>query len=337
MRLVTDRLVVRDPEPTDLGPLLAIWDDPRVAAFQGWQPPFPRDVAHGAVRPSGPPEDGDWRILTICLADEPIGNVALQRRVGGKTVEVGYNLDPSQWGNGYATETVRAVVRELFGDDRTVRIEAKVDPDNVASARVVEQAGFVFEGRTRSSFWTGTDVADDLVYGLTRTDHEAWSARPRHRPREVRLTPVTLDNERDVYRLATHKTQEAFVSPMAESFADALFPEVIDGAPVVPRMWAVEADDVIAGFLMIAAVTDAHSEPYLWRLLIDRLHQRRGIGSMAMDLLERMLADEGASALLTSWEEGPGSPRPFYLGRGFVPTGRIVDGETEARVDLGGT
>ena len=82
---------------------------------------------------------------------------------------------------------------------------------------------------------------------------------------------------------------------------------------------------------MLALVTDHHPEPYLWRLLIDRLHQRRGIGSMAMDLVEEECRKMGASTLVTSWGEGPGSPRPFYEGRGFRRTGRIVDEETEAR------
>jgi hypothetical protein len=42
----------------------------------------------------------------------------------------------------------------------------------------------------------------------------------------------------------------------------------------------------------------------------------------------------GDSTLLTSWVEGRGSPRPFYLRNGFEPTGKIVDEETEARKQL---
>ena len=34
------------------------------------------------------------------------------------------------------------------------------------------------------------------------------------------------------------------------------------------------------------------------------------------------------------WEEGKGSPAPFYLRNGFELTGRIVDKETEARWTL---
>jgi hypothetical protein len=42
----------------------------------------------------------------------------------------------------------------------------------------------------------------------------------------------------------------------------------------------------------------------------------------------------GDSTLLVSWVEGKGSPGPMYIERGYEPTGRIVDGETEARKQL---
>ena len=148
------------------------------------------------------------------------------------------------------------------------------------------------------------------------------------------LVGITVDNERVVSRLKTHKTQESFVAPMAWSFTDALFPEVVDGAPVVPWMRAVVADGEIVGFVMVALSTEAHPEPFLWRLLIDRMHQRRGIGARALDLVADDCRARGDRSLLTSWTEGKGSPRDFYLRYGFEPTGRVVDGETEARIEL---
>lgn len=153
-------------------------------------------------------------------------------------------------------------------------------------------------------------------------------------PNDVRLVEVTVDNIRAVSGLVTHKTQERFVAPMHVSFRDALFPEVVDGAPVVPWMRAVVADDVIVGFVMLALRTEHHPEPYLWRLLIDRSHQRRGIGGRVLELVEDAVRAMGDRTLLVSWGEGKGSPRPFYVARGFEPTGVVVDGETEARKSL---
>jgi GNAT superfamily N-acetyltransferase len=137
-----------------------------------------------------------------------------------------------------------------------------------------------------------------------------------------------------VLKLATHKTQEQFVAPMCGSFADALFPEMVDGAPLLPWMRAVVADDVLVGFVMLALRTEHHPDPFLWRLLVDRLHQRRGIGGRILDLVSDECRRMGDENLVTSWVEGKGSPRPFYLAHGFEPTGRIVDGETEGRKRL---
>ena len=86
---------------------------------------------------------------------------------------------------------------------------------------------------------------------------------------------------------------------------------------------------------MLALPTPALPEPYLWRLLIDRLHQRRGVGTRVIDLIGQQCHARGASGLLTSWTEGKGSPGPFYDGHGFVRTGRLVHGETKGRLALG--
>ncbi len=284
----------------------------------------------------GGPVDGEWWMATVTDGEtgEIYGDLALHLSWGGRTAEVGYTFASEHWGNGYATESLAALVEYLFEVQGVTRITGMLHPDNVASARVLERTGFVFESHMRSSFWLDDEVSDDHVYAMLREDWEAWINRRRNRPEAVTLVPVDQSNESAVFKLETHKTQEAYVAPMKWSFADALFPEIIDGAPVVPWMRAIHADGELVGFVMLALATDHHPEPYLWRLLIDRLHQRRGIGSMAMDLVEEECRRMGSSTLVTSWEEGRGSPRPFYVGRGFEPTGNILDDETEARKHL---
>src|SRR5690606_21223333 len=120
------------------------------------------------------------------------------------------------------------------------------------------------------------------------------------------------------------------VAPMLDNFRDALAPPRSNGAPVVPWYRAVEADGEIVGFIMATEMTEAHPNPQLWRLLIDRMHQRRGIGSAVLDQFERRCRDLGATAIEVSWREGPGTPAPVYLARGYEPTGRHDDGEVHA-------
>jgi diamine N-acetyltransferase len=96
----------------------------------------------------------------------------------------------------------------------------------------------------------------------------------------------------------------------------------------------VVADQEIVGFVRLALRTPHHPEPYLWRLLIDRLHQRRGLRHRVPRPRRRRVPGQGGTTLLTSWVEGKGSPEPFYLTHGFVPTGEIIDGEIEGRWNL---
>ncbi len=337
--LPTPRLLIRPFAAGDAEQLHSRRNDPDVARWQNWTLPYPRERAEAVVADvmamDGPAND-DWWMATIAQADtgEVVGDLAVNLTWDSRCAEVGYTLARPHWGKGYASEAVTAIVEYLFEQVGVTRVAGTLHPENRASAMVLERAGFVFEGHTRLSYWVGDENSDDWIYGLTREDWEAWRGRETDPPRAVRLVEISTDNESQVFRLRTHKTQEEFVAPMAASFADALFPEVVDGAPLVPWLRAIEADGTIVGFAMLALSTEHHPEPYLWRLLIDRMHQRRGIGGRALELIEDECRSRGDTGLLTSWVEGRGSPAPFYRGRGYEPTGRIVDDETEARKPL---
>jgi RimJ/RimL family protein N-acetyltransferase len=145
---------------------------------------------------------------------------------------------------------------------------------------------------------------------------------------------VTDARRAELATLATHHTQRRFVATMADSFADAADPEMHAGAPVVPWMRAIEADGTIAGFLMTAEPRWPGEPPYLWRLLVDRYHQGRGIGTRAVGLLVDRLRAEGHQRLLVNWVRDAGGPEPFYLALGFRLTGAIQDGEHEGELLL---
>ncbi len=337
--LPTERLVIRPLEPDDVDALHARRNDPEVARLQNWTLPYPLERAQAIVDDSiamGGPRDGDWWMAAIVeqASGAPVGDLAVHLSFGGRSAEIGYSLDTACRGQGYATEALDALLDHLVGEAGVARVSAMLHPDNVASARVLERCGFRYEGHTRGSFWVGDEQSDDLLYGLLPSDLTEWRARPTAPPTELTLAEVTTSNARTVRALETHHSQRAFVTPMLASFADALVPEEHLGHPVVPWMRAIVADGEVAGFVMVALQTEHHPVPYLWRLLIDRRHQRRGIGGRALDLVEAVVRESGSEALETSWAEGHGSPRPFYEGRGYVPTGEIEEGETVARKPL---
>lgn len=338
--LRTERLVIRTPTPEDVEPYWTWRNEAEVAALQAWTLPFPRETAQqhidSAIEQGGPVEGSWWTAMFDETASgATVGEIGVRLTNDARTAEVGYTLARRNWGRGYAVEALDALIGHLFAAFPLTRVWGGLHPDNRASAMVLERCGLLFEGHTRLSFWVGEDNSDDWIYGMTRADWEAWRDRPRNRPDQVSLVPITPDNATAVRALRTHHTQRAFVAPVLDSFADALVPEVVDGVVLSPWLRAIEADGALVGFVMLALPDAVHPSPYLWRLLIDRMHQRRGIASLALDLVVAHCRALGAADLTVSWVEGKGSPRPFYLARGFTPTGRLVDGETEARLSLG--
>src|SRR5206468_8926177 len=66
-----------------------------------------------------------------------------------------------------------------------------------------------------------------------------------------------------------------------------------------------------------------HIPHYLWKLLIDHRHQRRGYGKATLDLIaEYFRGRPGVDVLSTSAGEARGGPIPFYERYGFVQVGR---------------
>ena len=277
---------------------------------------------------------GAWIQIAVERDGALAGDVAVGLDAKAAIATIGYTLAPAHQGQGLGREAVGAVVERLFELTGVHRVEASLDPRNIASARLVESLGFELEGVATEAARDGDGWADDARYALTAGAHAAWRDRPVTPPDDVHLVEISPATTRAMLDVRAHPTQRRFISDMASSYADALFSDVINGAPVVPWLRAIEADGERVGFMMLAAVTPHHPEPYLWRLLIDRRHQRRGIGDRALTLLVDRLRAEGHRTLLVDWNLGPGTPEPFYLRRGFVKVRNISDDEVEGRLEL---
>ena len=61
-------------------------------------------------------------------------------------VEIGYGINLSFWGRGYATEAVQALVAWLWQQPNVEIIRAETLPENLASRRVLEKTGFSLVG-----------------------------------------------------------------------------------------------------------------------------------------------------------------------------------------------
>jgi RimJ/RimL family protein N-acetyltransferase len=94
-------------------------------------------------------------------------------------VGIGYMLVKDERGKGYGSEAVQIIVDYLFLHKDIVRIQAETHPDNKTSQRVLEKAGFKFEGRIRKSFFSRGVYRDTAMYSILRDE---WN-EPRILPR----------------------------------------------------------------------------------------------------------------------------------------------------------
>jgi len=70
--------------------------------------------------------------------------------------EIGFELSPAYWRNGYASEVIRISIAFVFGTMRVNRVEAIVHPENVRSQKVLNRLGFHREGTLREYvMWDG--------------------------------------------------------------------------------------------------------------------------------------------------------------------------------------
>jgi RimJ/RimL family protein N-acetyltransferase len=79
---------------------------------------------------------------------------------------IGYVLNCSFWGQGYATETAQALLNFGFSQLKLHRIFATCDHENIASAHVLEKIGMQKEGHFREHKWANGKWCDTLLYAI---------------------------------------------------------------------------------------------------------------------------------------------------------------------------
>jgi ribosomal-protein-alanine N-acetyltransferase len=179
MRIETERLILREFAASDAEAVLGYQSDPRYLRFYRWESRSLPDV-EAFVRMFL-----DWQAATprrrfqlaIALRGEDGGEGPLVGNCGirilsaeDREAEFGCELDARHWGQGYATEAGRAMLRFAFDDLGLHRVRAECVADNTASARMLERLGFRPEGRLRENLWMKGRWWDTCLFALLETD-----------------------------------------------------------------------------------------------------------------------------------------------------------------------
>ena len=144
MNLETERLRLRPVSADDLEHFVALYGDPDVMRFIGTRGALSREVTQERLafmvnhwRQHG---FGMWTLLR--KADGAfVGRCGLRYLEESPEVELGYTLAKPFWGQGFATEASRAVVRYAFEVLRLPRVVGVARVGNVASQKVMLKAG----------------------------------------------------------------------------------------------------------------------------------------------------------------------------------------------------
>lgn len=167
-------LSIRTYRDADLRSLARNANDRRIAA--NLRDGFPHPYTEHHARTYLERVKTRWPPFAYAIADGDavVGGIGILPGddVHRRTAELGYWLAVPYWGRGIMSRAVREFSTWAFAHFDLLRIHASVYHTNPASARVLENAGFQFEGRLRSSVVKDDRVADQLLY-----------ARIRRRPR----------------------------------------------------------------------------------------------------------------------------------------------------------
>jgi RimJ/RimL family protein N-acetyltransferase len=106
----------------------------------------------------------------ITVNDIAIGSIGVFRKdnIHRLTAEMGYYVAEEYWGQGVATEAVKQMCRFVFDNTDVVRIFAEPFDYNIASCRVLEKAGFDYEGTLRKNAVKSGRLADMKMYAIIR-------------------------------------------------------------------------------------------------------------------------------------------------------------------------
>ena len=108
--------------------------------------------------------------FAIEVEGKAVGSLGLfrQTNIHFRTAELGYYLAEEYWGKGIMTEAVKQGCKYVFDNSDIIRIYAEPFACNIASCRVLEKAGFQFEGLMRANAVKNGEVRDMKLFALIK-------------------------------------------------------------------------------------------------------------------------------------------------------------------------
>jgi ribosomal-protein-alanine N-acetyltransferase len=172
----TERLILTEISMADLENIHGLHSIPEVDEFNTLGIPNTLEDTEKLIKPiiqsrfKTPRASYTWK---ICLKDSNqfIGLAGFSLSNDKfKLGEIYYKLHPDYWGNGYATDIAKRLVKKGFDDFDLQKVEAGVATENIKSIRVLEKIGMTREGLRRNILPIRGEWKDNYHYAIVRTD-----------------------------------------------------------------------------------------------------------------------------------------------------------------------
>lgn len=164
--LETERLVLRKLDQKDLGDIVAWEESPSVQSAEIQAQEF-LDYCFREYREWG---FGPWGML-LKETGAIVGNCGFPHIIFEKLCgEVNYYIAPGHRGKGLAPEALKALLQFGFEDLELARIQARCEPDNLSSERVMLKAGMKYEGWIEHAPHSKEPSPKQKLYAILRRD-----------------------------------------------------------------------------------------------------------------------------------------------------------------------
>ena len=169
-RLETDRLELRRLTLDDAALMLTVWNDPAFIRYVGDRGVRTVSDARSALRDGALKLYAEHGIGPYRMSRKSdgvaVGICGLFRRDGLPDTDIGFSTLPLYCGQGYGYEAACAVVQHARVDARLSRLTALVAPENLASIRLIEKLGLIFEKMVRMP----GEASDVCLYAMQLTE-----------------------------------------------------------------------------------------------------------------------------------------------------------------------
>ena len=174
--LETERLDLRQLTPEDTDFIFRHFSNPLVFQYLLDEPPVTEFAQAEEIVQFYLGKDGNSynRWLMVRKTDQqPIGTCGFHKwNKRFYRAEIGYDLSPDFWGQGYMTEALKAVISHGFAHMKLNRIEALVAIENDRSTSLLKKLSFQQEGLLRDYFYLDGKFYDHSLFALLKSDWE---------------------------------------------------------------------------------------------------------------------------------------------------------------------